>query len=408
MWLRSTPPVASPRNGKRSQKPTRRLIVEALEDRCLLSLTPAVDYAVLTSPIDAVVGDFNRDGYADVATINNSQLSVLHGIGDGTFNAAQTSTIGSGLMALAAADFNGDGKLDLAASSNRWNGTAYEGAIHLFLNNGNDLAGNVTFQAARNFSTGTNIVPGAIAVGDLNGDTRVDIAATQSNGSNVTVLLGNGDGTLKTAVHFPTGSNPGSIAVGHFNNDTKLDLVTANRGGSNSVSLLLNNGVAGNAGFESPRTTSIDGLVQSVAVGDFDENGNLDLAVTSNVVASVYWGYWGTYYDYDGHVNVLLGNGAGSFASPSALWTSTNELGDVTVGDLNSDGHLDIVAADQPQPQYYDPTVLLGHGDGAFDAPYFFAAGTGPYAVMVADLNGDTAPDVATANLNSSDRKSVV
>jgi hypothetical protein len=399
-WIKSTN-----RRSRPNPLATHRLHAEALEDRCLLTLNPAVGYSVLASPIDAAVGDFNGDGHLDLATVNTSQLSLLYGNGDGTFGAAQTMSAGAGLSSLAAADFNGDDKLDLATASSTttWNGTTYvtQALVNLYLNNGNDANGNATFQAARSFSTGTNLMPGALAVGDLDNDGKVDVAAAQTNGANVTVLLGNGDGTLQTGRNFAVGANPGSVAVGDFNNDGKLDLVTANRG-SNDVSLLLNNGSAGNVAFESVRNSPINGLVQSVAVGDFDDNGKLDLVATSNVVASVYWGYWGTYYDYDGYVNVLLGSGTGTFAAPIATLTSTNELGDVTVGDLNSDGQLDVVTADGFVQQYIDPTVLLGRGNGTFDSPYYFEAGAGPYAVIVADFNGDNAPDVATANFYAS------
>src|SRR5207245_9264938 len=101
--------------------------VEALEDRCLLSLNPAVNYAVAAYPLDMAVGDFNGDGKADLVTINTTQVSVLPGNGDGTFGAAQTTTVGSGLRSVAAGDFNGDGRLDLAITSSltMWTGTTY-------------------------------------------------------------------------------------------------------------------------------------------------------------------------------------------------------------------------------------------------------------------------------------------
>ena len=421
-WLRNLRDILTAPRGKAKQRrrtplrgSTLRPRLEALEDRCLLSLSPVVNYSVAASPLDATFGDFNGDTHIDVATINNSQLSILHGRGDGTLGVAQTTTAGSGLSSVAAADFNGDGRLDLALSSNatRWTGTAYvtEGWVNLLLNNGNDAGGNATFLAATSFGTGTNLAPGALAVGDLNGDGKVDVAAAQTNGLNVTVLLGNGNGTLQTSQNFATGASPGSVAIGDFNKDGKLDLVTANRGSAiGTVSVLLNTGTAGNVSFEAKRDSSITGLPHSVAVGDFDADGNLDLAVTSNVSTPhtfTYYGYYGglytgTYYTNEGFVNVLLGTGTGMFAAPKATLVTTNELGDLTVGDLNSDGKLDVVTSDGIIRPYVDPTVLIGLGDGTFDAPYYFTADSGPNSVMVADFNRDGAPDVATANIYSS------
>jgi hypothetical protein len=382
--------------------------IEALEDRCLLTLNPAVNYLVGSSPLDVVARDFNGDGKLDLVTINSGQLSVLHGNGDGTFQAAQTTSVGSGLRAVAAGNFNSDTRPDLAITSSvtRWTGSAYvtEGFVYLLLNNGNDASGNVTFQAARSFSTGTNTTPGAVAVGDLNGDGKDDVAAAQAGGSNVSLLQGDGSGNLKTARHFAVGSNPVSVAVGDLDGGGRLDLVTANRGSGN-VSVLLNNGNdgSGNATFQAARNTAASGTPQSVAVGDFNPGGLLDLAVTSNVTTLTGWGYWGPYYQTDGYVDVLLGHGDGSFDTARSTWVNTGEVGDLTTADFNGDNKLDVVAADGITQPRVDPNVLLGRGDGTFDAPYHFDGGSGPIAVAVGRLNADTATDLAVANFYSSD-----
>ncbi len=402
MWLNSW------LESQRRRLPLRRRpSVEALEDRCLLTLSPAVHYPVGMSPVDTVAGDFNRDGNLDLVTINTSQLSVLHGNGDGTFRAAQTTTAGSSLRAVAAGHFNGDTLLDLATTSSgtRWTGTTYvtENFVNLLLNNGNDSSGNVTFQAARSFSTGTNTTPGALAVGDLNGDGEDDVATAQTGGSNVTVLQGDGSGNLGAARHFEAGSNPVSVAVGDLDGGGRLDLITANQWG-NDVSVLLNNGndSGGNATFQPARHTPVYGTPAAVAVGDFNPGGLLDLAVTSSALTLIGWGYWGPYYQTDGYVNVLLGHGDGAFDSARTTWVNPNELGDVAVEDFNGDGKDDVVTADGIVQPTVDPAVLLGRDDGTFDAPYYFFGDYGPNGLAVGRFNGDSAPDLAAANIYAS------
>src|SRR5262245_52524797 len=179
MWFRSmlgyrklTSRAVYHRTPRRSK--ASRLLLEVLEDRCLLNFGPIVNYGVAAYPQDVVVGDFNGDGKADSVTINATQVSVLPGQGDGSFGAAQTTTVGTGMRFGAAGDFNGDGRLDLAITSHvtTWNGTTYvtTGSVLVLLNNTAVPGGPATFQAARSFSTGTDLTPAAVAVGDLNRD----------------------------------------------------------------------------------------------------------------------------------------------------------------------------------------------------------------------------------------------
>src|SRR5262245_62160177 len=120
MWSRSIFDVVKPRSphsparGASRRATPSRLQLEPLEDRCLLSFNPAVNYDVAAYPLDLVVGDFNGDGKTDQVTINATQVSVLPGNGDGTFGDAQTTTVGSGMSSVATGHFNGGGWLDLA------------------------------------------------------------------------------------------------------------------------------------------------------------------------------------------------------------------------------------------------------------------------------------------------------
>lgn len=407
-------------NRQRSlQAAMHRPNLEVLEERLTPSFSAAVSYPVGAYPLDAAVGDFNGDSKPDLVTVNATQVSVLPGNGDGTFGAAQTTGVGSGLRSVAAGDFNGDGRLDLAITSSvtTWDGTNYvtTGSVLVLLNNTATQGGTVAFQAARSFSTGTNLTPGALAVGDLNGDGKLDVAAAQAGGSYVSVLQGDGAGNLGSARHVAVGANPVSVAVGDIDGNGRLDLVTANQW-SDNLSVLTNDGndAAGDVQFQPARNADVTGSPASVAIGDFDANGLMDLAATSAV--STTWGWWGYFCDYygcyysyqsytqtDGYVNVLLGHGDGSFDSAQSTWVNSADLGDLATGDFNGDDKLDVVVADGITRVTVDPTVLLGNGDGTFQAVYHYNGGAGPDAVVVGNFNGDTFPDVAVSNYYSWD-----
>ncbi len=213
---------------------------EMLEDRTLLSavsFSPPASYPVGQGPYSVAVGDFNGDGKPDLATSNSvtQDVSLLLGNGDGSFQTARNFDTGSGgdAFAIAAGDFNGDGKLDLAVANDfRGAGT---GNVSVLMGNGNG-----TFQTAQNFDTG-GMLSASVVVGDFNRDGKLDLAVASESSASVSVLMGNGDGTFQTARNFAVGGSPVSLAVGDFNGDGKLDLATANVF-SDTVSVLLGNG----------------------------------------------------------------------------------------------------------------------------------------------------------------------
>src|SRR5262245_3196017 len=389
----TTPPATT---GRRRRCANHKPLVQALEDRTLLNFSPAVNYPVAAPPLDMVVGDFNGDGKADLVTINGTDLSVLPGNGDGTFGAAQTITAGSGLGSVAAGHFDGDGRLDLAITS-----SATTGSVLVLLNNTAAPGGPVTFQAARSFSTGTNLEPAAVTVGDLNGDGKLDVAAAEAWGSHVTVLRGDGAGNRGPARQVAVGVNPVSVAVGDVDGDGRLDLVTGNQG-SNNVSAVRNGGndAAGDVQFQPATSANVYGTPASVAVGDFNNDGKLDLGIASQY--SYYQGggcspagyvCGNGFWAMTKYVNVLLGHGDGAFDparstfvnSASSPWPSfSGPPGELAAGDFNGDGKLDLVAADGTTTLGYLPvTVLLGDGDGNFHAIYYYNGGTGPNAAVV-------------------------
>jgi hypothetical protein len=382
----------------------------------------AKNFAVDTDPRQVVVVDVNRDGKMDLITTNgkSNSISVLLGNGNGTFKAAQNLATGGYSNTLAVGDVNGDGKPDVVTADE-----AATGMVSVLLGNGNG-----SFQAAQNFAAGAS--PFGVALADFNGDGKLDLVLANNTGSSLSVLLGNGNGSFQAPQNFATALAPDSVAVADLNGDGKLDIVTANYGSPN-VSVLLGNG---DGTFQPAHNWAIASPSTAVAVADVNGDGKPDI-VTAN----------GT---YSGHpqpyttVSVLLGNGDGSFTAAQSFAVGKGPES-VAVGDVNGDGRPDIVTANfgentvsvllntaappatgtfslgptvaAPGKETYFPTiadvngdgkpdlivpnydmnivsVLLGNGDGTFQAAVNTPAGPGPSNATVADVNGDGIPDL--------------
>ena len=339
-------------------------------------LFASVSSPVTTSNNQAIaVGDFNNDGNLDYVVANqgaSATATVMLGNGSGTFTAQSTTyPAGNSPEAAVVADFNGDGKLDIAFANASSNG------VTILLGNGDG-----TFTSPASQPAITNAA--AIAVGDFNGDGIPDLAVS-NNGSVVTILLGNGDGTFTvgSSTTVPTWSiNPEGIVAMDFNGDGKLDLAVtsanANSPASYQVTILLGNGDGTFTAGNSYPTGNGD---QSIAGGDFNGDGKPDLAIAN--------------YN-DNTVTVLLGNGDGTFtAAGSPVSTGTAPFA-IVAADLNNDGKLDLVTANYSANTV---TFLLGHGDGTFAASATApSVGGEPDGVVVGDFNGDGLVDVITAN----------
>jgi hypothetical protein len=351
----------------------------------------ATNFANGSYPQTLVLGDFNGDGKPDLAVQTDAGVSILLGRGDGSFNAAFTYDDANVLpSSLAVGDFNGDGKPDLVLASPTNNGGI---SISVLLGKGDG-----TFEAPINTVDGLDTLGelAGVAVGDLNGDGKPDLAVVGAGGG-VRVLLGKGNGTFQLPIHYAAGSYSASVAMGDFNGDGNPDLVAATSGiksHSPGVSVLLNNGDGGfqaaiNYTAGAVNCCSDPGPV-SVAVGDFNGDGKPDLAV-----ANVGEGHT------NGTISVLLGNGDGTFQRAVTYNTGNVPLS-VTVSDFNGDGKPDLaVLADPYYGDSHNLCILLGKGDGTFEpAVKYEGPPNGP--VCVADFNGDGKPDlVASDDFNS-------
>lgn len=350
-------------------------------------MSPAVpEVGVNDSPRSIAIGDFNNDGIQDVAAANyiSSNVSIRLGDGSGGFTSSAVPEVAVGAFprSVAVADFNNDGKQDIATT-----GFAL-GYVSIRLGDG---SGGFTSPAVPEVQVDKG--PYSIAIADFNGDGLADFATADSASVSVSIRLGDGNGGFAPAAMPSVGvdGSPRSIAIADFNNDGKQDFATANSVSSN-VSIRLGDGTGG---FLSPLQGEVElgfgNNPRSVAIGDFNGDGKQDFAAANFNSNSV---------------SIGLGNGSGGFAPPAApLVTVGNAPQAVAIGDFNNDGYQDFATAGSAASTV---SLRFGNGSGGFTSPSYSEVnvGTTPLAVAIGDLNGDGIQDFVTAN-DGSDNVSI-
>lgn len=360
--------------------------------------TAKQDFATGSNPRSVTTGDLNGDGKLDlaVANVNSSNVSVLlntavPGSATPNFTAKQDFAAGLGPVSVAVGDLNGDGRLDLIVANFNSNN------VSVLLNI--TAPGGLTPIFADKQDVDASDGPIYVTTGDLNGDGKLDLAVTNLNSNNVSVFLNTtapGAATLSFAPKqdFGTGDGPLSVAVGDLNGDGKLDLAVVSFNFS-TVSVLLNTTAPGGAtaSFSAIQDFATGDGPTSVAIGDLNGDGELDLSVTNFVFDTV---------------SILFnttapGSATASFTVNQEFATGTGPIY-VTMGDVDGDGKLDLAVANFNSNNV---SVLLNtSGPGktipSFSAKQDFVTGEAPLSLSLADFNGGGQLDLVVANLNVS------
>jgi hypothetical protein len=342
-----------------------------VEAATALNFPDVIHYKAGSGARSVIAVDLNRDGTLDLVTANAAanSISVLTGVGNGTFQAAKSvAVIGKAPFALAVGRFNADDYSDVATVD------LESGGITVLLNDGSGA-----LLASSSLEVGGG--PVSIEAADLDGDGFDDLIAVNSTTDSIDAFLNLGGRGFGPRVRYATGaSSPRGVAFLDVNRDGSLDVAAANSRGA-SVSVFRNNG---KGVLAAPALYTTAAGPQAVCAADFDKDGWPDLA-TANVES--------------GTVSVLRNHHDGSFEAAKTY--DARGAQDIRAADVNGDGAPDLVVS---QPDRDSVAVLLNQGDGTFSSAFELPiGGIHPTGVRVADLNGDGTLDLISVNEGSSD-----
>jgi hypothetical protein len=338
--------------------------------------TTAPVRAMGTIAVSVVAADFNNDGFIDLATANEGPgtVSVRRGAGDGTFDATPQTfpTFGTSPQQLVAADFNRDGWVDMATTNSS------SGDVSVFINNTDG-----GFLEAVTYETATEDPSPGLAVGDVNGDGRLDLVVltvSDSSGSAtaINVFRGDGVGGFADATEHPAGFNGRAVTVADFDGDGRADVaVHHSGGGSGGVAGVLLAGGAG--GFFAPVDYVLGGLGQDIVAADIDGDHRFDLVASSP----------------DG-INILPGAAGGAFGT--AQHVAGPQTNKVAVSDFSGDGRADIAATTFGLPS--NVLVLTSLGAGEFTSASY-SGNEGAFGITAGDWDDNGRADIAVSNASA-------
>jgi hypothetical protein len=365
---------------------------------------PTTNYAVGATPSAIVAANFHdlsSTTTTDLAVANRSDgtISILQGNGDGTFQTPTVVQLPTGFepTALATYDFNGDGHEDLVVTST--NASGQGGNVSVLLGNGDG-----TFQPA--IITPTGNLPVSVAVANFHSGlagSNVDVAVSNQNDDSISIFQINSDGTFSTSsssptvIQLPTGYKPAGLATGLFTGSGFTDLAVADEG-NDTVSVFLGNG---DGTFQTRADYATGNSPIFVATGDFNGDSVTDLAIANSGAP--------TSANTGGSVTILLGQtninntsvGNGQFAQGTIRdFQAGKGPTAIAVGDFNIDGMEDLVVTDQTDNAV---SVLLNLGSGLFGPNFELPVDQAPVSIASADFDGNGKADIATANHNSND-----
>jgi hypothetical protein len=323
---------------------------------------------IANAPVLMTEGDFNEDGFIDIATSNFSTSSISIRLGSATgFTSAPDFSVGNiGPLGMKAADFNGDGHDDLAIAG--FNADS----VRIKLGDG---TGNFTGL----IKIAVGVEPFQIADGDFDGDGVLDLAVSNNGGNTISLLKGDGTGGFTNLSTTTVGNEPLFIEAGYINADAHLDVVVGNQS-SNTLSICYGNG---SGSFSSVSTLTAGTGPNGIALADFDNNGQTDIAVANNL---------------SDNLTIFLQNTPGVFSN------STYTVGDapvgLDVGDLNGDAYPDLVVVNSDDNNV---RVYAGSANGSFSSITAYSTTFSPVPVRIADLDQDGKMDLITLNTSSSE-----
>jgi hypothetical protein len=399
---------------------------------------PSLDFTVGNSPRALIAGDFNGDGHTDLAVLNylDGTVSVPLGNGDGTFQAARAYKADLERKAIATGDLDGNGSPDLVVTNYCGNNAACKsnGTVTVFL-----AGSDGSYRAAASYPVGNG--PVAVALADFNGDGKLDLVALNRIDKTYTVTFGNGDGTFGAPLTYQLGKSPLALVVGDFNKDGKADLAISSDCGASSctqpgeIDVLLGHG---DGSFAASATYPVGYSPSSLALGDLNGDGIPDLAVanacgedgtckspgTAILLAGNGTGKFTQTGEInignspssiaidslsgsgvnlvvasstDNQVSVLQSDGKGGFKAPVTYPVGAGPSS-VAVADFNGDGRKDVAVANFSTSTV---SVLFGNGDGTLQMAVPYSVGTGPESLVAVSAKKAGPASLVSANGNN-------